>query len=229
MQDLDKVRAYYCAPRSIHGRMTNIYEIWEDGGAYNDSVTPSTFSVEYRSHIVLKMLSLTTKGDRIISLGCGNGFVEAELIRHSRDVYAIDCNDEAIRLTQAKGVKAVHRDFFDLRPEDIGNAALVYADGFLGHVFHPDMGLQPFLRKLESLQLPKRCRLVFSNDAPKTVSAIQRHDTLDGFWFISKDYLVDVMRGAGFDGLESYYFPYFRPISGLRNRTICACHAGESS
>ena len=33
--------------------------------------------------------------------------------------------------------------------------------------------------------------------------------------------LAERLVSSGIDVLESYYFPYVRPISGLRNRTIC--------
>ncbi len=224
MQDLEKVRAYYSGQRDVGGRNVNIYQIWEDGGAYNDSVTPSTFSGEYRSHIVLKLLSLTAKSDRILSLGCGNGFVEAELNRHERSVIGIDCVDEAVRLTKAKGVNAVLRDFFDLQPADVQDLALVYADGFLGHIFSADTGLLRFFQKLRSLNLRPGCRLVFSNDAPRTSDLVQKHDTLEDFWFLSKEYLSAALGASALIHLESYSFPYFRPISGLRNRTICVAY-----
>jgi SAM-dependent methyltransferase len=221
-QDLDLVRDYYTSPRPTGQVDKSIYDIWETGGAFNDSITPSTYVPEYRSHIVLKILSLTSRNSNIFSFGCGNGFVEAELVNFDRWVRAIDCNEAAVKLTRKKGVEAYVADFFMLQPEDMANTDVVYADGLLGHLFDPDEEIVPALSKIESLNLKSGARLVFSNDSPRDMTAaFAPHERVAGFWFLSKDYLRDKLSSFGFETTESYYFPYCRPISGLRNRTIC--------
>lgn len=222
LQDLDLVRDYYCQPRMMDGTPMSIYEIWEKGGAYADSITPSTYSPEYRSHITGKLLSLTERGGTIFSIGCGNGFIEAELARCDRKVYAVDCNEEAVRLAAAKGVQAFQTNFFDLSPAALSDVDLVYADGLLGHLFQPVDGLAAFTRKLHALRLRRGTWLAFSNDAPRDPEvAFCPHDRLRDFWFLSKSYLSLVLGAAGFHVSEGYYFPYLRPLSGLRNRTVC--------
>lgn len=221
MQDLEGVHDYYCAPRADRDDAT-VYEIWEQGGAFNDSVTPSTYVPEYRSHIVLKLLSLSPDGANIFSIGCGNGFVEADLLRHDRSVRAVDCNSEAVELSRGKGVDAFTADFFALTPEDLAGADVVYADGLLGHLFDEAEEVRPALQKIKSLALSPGTRLVFSNDSPyDPAAAFAAHERVAGFWFVSCGYLSDELAAAGFEPTESYYFPYVRPISGLRNRTIC--------
>ncbi|GAA4215977.1 hypothetical protein [Microbispora amethystogenes] len=221
-QALDAVREYYCTQREVGGAEATIYDIWESGGAYNDSITPSTYVPEYRSHMVLKILSLTSDGSGVFSLGCGNGFVEADLVHCERKVRAMDYNEEAVRLTRQKGVDAFTADYFALTAGDVGDAEAVYADGLLGHLFDPVEELRPALGKLESLGLRSGTRLVFSNDAPRDRNvAFAPHERVEGFWFVSKDYLQDTLSAFGFESMESYYFPYLRPISGMRNRTIC--------
>jgi hypothetical protein len=99
---------------------------------------------------------------------------------------------------------------------------VIYADGFLGHVFDPQEEIRPALRKLVGLGLSPGTYLVFSNDAPYDTSlAFQLHDRVRDFWFISKDYLRDNLTALGLSIVNSYYFPYQRPISGMRDRTIC--------
>jgi hypothetical protein len=41
------------------------------------------------------------------------------------------------------------------------------------------------------------------------------------FWFLSRNYLQKTLSAFGFEPVEDYYFPYLRPLSGMRNRTIC--------
>lgn len=221
-QDLHQVRDYYTSLRNVGPTEESIYAIWEKGGAFNDSITPSTYVPEYRSHMVLKLLSLTYGGASIFSLGCGNGFVEGDLAGLGRRVRAIDLNEEAVKLTRDKGVDAFTAEFYSLLPEDLGEADLIYADGFLGHLFDPEEETGPALTKLKSLNPKAGSHLVFSNDAPHDrAAAFAPHDRVADFWFISKDYLRERLEDFGFESAETYYFPYLRPISGMRNRTIC--------
>ncbi|MEV4577786.1 class I SAM-dependent methyltransferase [Nonomuraea jabiensis] len=220
--ELARIHDYYCLPRSVGSASQSIYDIWESGGAFNDSITPSTYVPEYRAHVVLKILMLTPPGAAVLSLGCGNGFVEGDLVEHDRDVRAIDCNAEAVELTRKKGVDARTADFFDLRPDDAADVSAVYADGLLGHLFDAAGELAPALGKLRDLDLRPGTHLVLSNDAPRDGKAdFAPHEHVDGFWFIAKDYLHKSLISFGFEPVESYYFPYLRPVSGIRNRTIC--------
>jgi SAM-dependent methyltransferase len=222
IQDLGFVHEYYCQRRVVDGSPMSIYEIWEKGGAYNDSVTPSTYSADYRLHITGQLLALTRPGATVFSLGCGNGFVEADLAQQQRRVRAIDCNDEAVRLATSKGVEAFNSDFFTLAPDALRGVDLVYADGFLGHLFHSSEGLAPFLDKLHTLQLASGAWLVVSNDSPRDPEvAFCPHDRVRDFWFLSKSYLSTVLAEFGLRVADSYYFAYARPLSGLRNRTVC--------
>jgi SAM-dependent methyltransferase len=221
-QELASIHDYYCVPRSIGSVEQSIYDIWESGGAFNDSITPSIYVPEYRSHIVLKILTLTAPGATVLSLGCGNGFVEGDLLRNGLEVRAMDCNEEAVQLTRKKGVDAFTADFFEMRPVDAGTPDVIYADGLLGHLFDAEEGIEPALGKLRDLGLRSDTHLVFSNDAPRDRTLdFAPHEHVSGFWFLAKDYLQKSLASFGFQPLESYYFPYLRPVSGMRNRTIC--------
>lgn len=219
---LERVRDYYCSPRADGDADRTIYEIWEHGGAFNDSVTPSTYVPEYRAHIGEKIVEQAAAGSTVFSLGCGNGFVEGDLVRAGYVVRAIDCNDEAVLLSRHKGVDAYTADYFALGPADLAGTSVVYADGLLGHLFDPDLGLDPALAKLTDLGLAPGTSLVLSNDSPRDPeAAFAPHERVEGFWFVSKKHLGERLAAFGFDVRESYYFRYLRPISGPRNRTIC--------
>lgn len=221
-QDISVMREYYLKKRDVAGEPKTIYEIWEEGGAFNDSITPSTASPEYRSHMFLKLLSLTGAGSVCLSLGCGNAFVEADLVQAERTVLAVDSCEEAVTLAQGKGVDAWTADIYDVSPDDLGALDVVYADGLLGHLFNPTHALEPFVAKLRTLQMKPGAWLVISNDAPADPNTeVLPHPHVPDFWFFSKTYLAQVFAAAGLEIYESYYFPYMRPISGLRRRTIC--------
>ncbi|MFF9768214.1 class I SAM-dependent methyltransferase [Streptomyces sp. NPDC014636] len=221
-QNLNLVRDYYTSQRSVGEETTNIYGIWENGGAFNDSITPSTYIPEYRSHMVDKLLALTCEGGSIFSLGCGNAAVEGALAVRDRTVRGIDVNEEAVELARQKGVDAFTADYFALRPEDVRDTDAIYADGFLGHVFDTNDHVGPALGKLAQLDLKAGTHLLFSNDAPRDPEAhFSPHERVADFWFISKDYLQDALAAVGYVPVESYYFSYNRPLSGPRNRTVC--------
>lgn len=230
-QALDRVHDYYCSPRSTPGgQQRSIYQIWEAGAAFNDSVTPSTYCQEYRSHMVLKIMSLTALHDRIFSIGCGNAFVEAELLKEGRSVQCIDCNAEAVHLAASKGIEAFTADFFALPPAHLAGFSVVYADGLLGHLYQSDGELDAFFETLLSLRPLPGTWIVISNDAPLSPGAVvEPHARVSDFWLLSKACLDETFERFGFEIVESYYFPYVRPISGLRNRTICIARAASAS
>jgi SAM-dependent methyltransferase len=220
--DLSHVYDYYCSERPTGYKSDSLYKIWERGEAFNDSITPSIFVPEYRSHVVLKALTLTGEASNILSLGCGNGFVEGDLVTHGRNVRAVDCLEEAVELARAKGVDAFAGDFFALEPHHFEDIDMVFGDGILGHLFDREEEMKPALNKLASLGLKPGSWLFFSNDPPRDPEVpFAPHEVVPGFWFLSRNYLHASLASFGFDPVESYYFPYRRPVSGLRNRTIC--------
>ncbi|MHC5655235.1 class I SAM-dependent methyltransferase [Stappia sp. ICDLI1TA098] len=220
---LDRVHAYYCtrldAPAA---RRRTIYEIWEAGEAHDDSVTPSTYCPDYRAHIGLKIVSLTQPGARIFSIGCGNAFVEADLVGGGRHVQAIDCNPEAVALATRKGLEAFVSDFFTLPDGHLSGFDAIYADGLLGHLYRSDTGLADFFGTLRRLAPKPGAWLIFSNDAPlETGHDVEPHRRVADFWMLSRARLVAELETAGYTAAEDYHYPYLRPVSGLRNRTIC--------
>ncbi|MEU5427061.1 class I SAM-dependent methyltransferase [Streptomyces olivoreticuli] len=221
-QDLDRVRDYYTSRRAAGDGEESIYAIWEKGGAFNDSITPSTYVPEYRSHMALKLLSLTQDGANVFSLGCGNAAVEGVVSGLNRTVRGIDFNEEAVELARRKGVDAFAADYFTLKPSDVADADLIYADGFFGHLFDSKQEIGPALAKLASLKPKPGAYLVLSNDAPADPQApFAPHERVEDFWFLSRGYLQDRLSDLGYVPVESYYFPYMRPVSGMRNRTVC--------
>lgn len=71
----EEINQWYSLPRAYNGEKINIYDIWENGGALNDSVTPSTYSKLYKSHMIMKIMSLLKKNSQVFSIGCGNAVI----------------------------------------------------------------------------------------------------------------------------------------------------------
>lgn len=99
---------------------------------------------------------------------------------------------------------------------------MIYADGVLGHLFDEKDMLKEFENRISSRTIKTGTILLISNDSPSDTSLLfQRHDSLSTFWFLSPKYIEGRLQQCGFDVIEKYHFPYMRPVSGLRNRTIC--------
>jgi hypothetical protein len=214
------MRDFYCRP--VGDKRLNRYEVWERGEAVGDSVTPSIWCPEYRMHMVLKILSLPKPRERVFSIGCGNAFVEADLQARGLPVQAMDCNEEAVALATSKGVEAFTADYYALPAGHLAGFGAIYADGLVGHLYNPETGLAAFFETLLALKPAPGSWIVLSNDAPADPgSPVTPHGKVQGFWLFSPDYLRDIMQRFGYTVIESYSFPYERPVSGLRNRTIC--------
>ena len=219
---IEQTHDFYCTPRSTSIGELSRYQIWERGEAFNDSITPSTYCPEYRTHMELKISSLAKPQGRIFSIGCGNAFVESDLVANGFYVEAIDYHTEAVELATLKGVEASAKDYYDLPAEHFFTFDAIYADGLLGHLYRPENGLNRFFEKFLALKPRSGTWLILSNDAPlKSGSSVAPNKHVNGFWLLSRAYIAESLERFGFEIWESYYFPYLRPMTGLRNRTIC--------
>lgn len=211
---------------------TSLFHVWEEGGSWGDSVTPSAYSVEYRNWMANKLVAeLDRNGGGLLSLGCGNAAVEAEIVRCGYRVLAIDAMAEAVDLARQKGVDAVRADIYRWAPEETWSVA--YIDGVLGHLHDPVTGLIPVLARLRSWLAPRSdsasglATLVASNDAPSNGSDIQKAPGVDGFHWLSADFISGQATAAGFDKAERGEFRYYRPVSGERVRSIVTSYVTQ--
>lgn len=220
MQNTQTVRDYYLIEREQH---RNIYQIWETGGAFKDSVTPSTWSEHYR-HWIVKCIERQLhydKSKRIISIGCGNAFVEQDLCRKGYEVLGIDINESAVQLAQDKGVPAICADIYEWEPEgkDVG---LIYCDGVLGHLYVEETKCHEALTRLKSWLKPGEGILLISNDASKDGREVADAPGVKGFYHFSEEFVVSELIDTGFELLETSNYVYQRPLSGARCRLVVA-------
>ncbi len=69
--------------------------------------------------------------------------------------------------------------------------------------------------------------LVASNDAPRDGSPAQQAPGVDGFRWLSAEYMRDEALEAGFEDAATEEFRYHRPVSGERVRAIVTCKLGR--
>lgn len=201
----------------------SVYDLWERGGIIADSITPSTHCPHYQQHMYLKLKMAIGEDGKLFSAGCGNAFIEARISKDDLHVKAIDLNADAVRLAQQKGVNASIEDFFEIPDGSLNDFNVFYADGFIGHLFSEENGLDAFISKVQRLGMKPNSWVILSNDPPRSLNVpYEKHEAVPGFWFLGLSTVDNCLTKAGLERVESYYFPYYRPISGLRRRAIWA-------
>ncbi len=216
---------YYSKPRE---EGINIYDIWEEGKAYRDSITPSIYHLPYRKFITSKIKSLVDHDytAHILSVGSGNAFVERDLHQQGYSILASDPNPDAMKLANKKGVPFVLADINQWEPEE-KNFALIYCDGVMGHLYKPEIGFQTLFRRLRGWFLPNSGKILISNDAAVIDTPVHPHPNVKGFYWFSPEYLCSELSKAGFDEVESEIFVYPRPLTGNKERVIVRAKAGN--
>lgn len=204
----------------------NIYDIWEDGKAYKDSVTPTTYDLKYREFIKKKIESGVrydcTK--KILSVGSGNAFVESDLQQQGYLVTANDVNKDAIEIAKKKGLPVVWADVKEWEPQQ-KDFALIYCDGVVGHLYSPSEGLKKIFSRLREWLIPSYGNILISNDAAVIDVPVHPHPDVQGFYWFSADYLRSELLDAGFQSVECESFIYTRPLSGEKKRLILQARA----
>jgi predicted TPR repeat methyltransferase len=198
----------------------SIYHIWERGDGRGDVTTPATSSVPYRQYMLdlLRELLAGTDNAGLLSVGCGNGMIEAELTGEGFRVLGMDAMPHAVELARAKGVDAVCADVLSWTPPT-GPWNVIYADGSLGHLYDPETGIAHVLARFKSW-LPERGVLVLSNDPPRTDAELQENPGVARYYWFSQDYLHRAVEDAGFTDVTSAPFTYQKPVSGPRDRIV---------
>jgi hypothetical protein len=200
----------------------SVFDVWERGEAVGDSITPSTYDGAYRSWMQFLLHSqLGAAGRRtLVSVGCGNAMIEAELGRRGHSVRAVDVLQEAVSLARAKGVDATRADVMTWTPPS-GGPLIVYADGLLGHLYHPAEHALPVLGVIRSWLADRPgSALVISNDESRHNQNVEPASGVPGFHWFSDGYLRDQCRIAGFSDVDSTRYTYQRPLSGPRHRVV---------
>ena len=214
------LKKFYGATPERDGQ--NIYELWEKGTPFGDSITPSGFSSGYVSYVTDLIVKNTPPRSSIVSLGSGNGFIEAQLAEAGYKVLCVDYNEEAVCITSKKGLRSICADFYSLPANLFYDVSLIYADGFFGHLYDEEHGgLTPALDHIKSLHLEAGVKFLVSNDAPVHQNLhVEPHASVPNFWYLSPEFLGVEFEKAGFEKLHVARFDYNRPVSGARTRSI---------
>ncbi|HEY5442062.1 MAG TPA: class I SAM-dependent methyltransferase [Candidatus Saccharimonadales bacterium] len=196
-------------------------ELWEQGRSPGSSCTPSSFDETYRAQIVsqIDFLLGPKSSARVLSLGCGNAFIERALLEAGHDVLATDVSRQALAFAQRKGLRTRSLDAtveFPFRGESFD---AVISDGVIGHLTDEQRSLRSFFERCRPI-LKHGGVLFMGNDAPMTGEDIQEHHKLPGLFWFSAQRLGDSLHEAGYKDVNTRLLPYFRPEVGTRDRVL---------
>lgn len=121
-------------------------------GLRSDDVTPVDSTSQYFGwlrHDVLRHVPATAR--RILSVGCGAGLTEAELVRRGAHVVGIEKDESAAQVAQSRGVHVLQGDAFGMQSKLQGRTfdCLIYAD-VLEHLPDPERLLAHHVTLLEA-------------------------------------------------------------------------------
>lgn len=204
----------------VNSHGLSIFESWERGHSVGNSTTPSVTCQAYRGWMtgLLNKMWLKNGIYPIVSLGCGNAFVEADLVRMGVPVKGIDCHEEAVRFAREKGVDAALININEWRPS-AQSFSMAYCDGIFGHLYQPESGLKLILDKLRHA-LIRGGKLIISNDPAIDNLFVHEHPDIPGFYWFSAQFLVNELENNGFKNIETQSVEYLRPVSGPRSRLV---------
>lgn len=217
---------FYTSRRDADGR--SLFEIWEQGQAAGDSVTPSTYSSEYRLKMRDLILGLggPEQPPAVLSFGCGNAAVEELLSQAGCEVLATDLCDEAVSLARQKGLEADQADVHTYVPGRLYD--VVYMDGLLGHLYDSETKLRRVFDRVLPWLAPAGA-VVASNDAPPADKDVEAAPGVVDFFWLSNDLLKSQAEESGFGSVTTHTFDYDRPLSGARRRSIIVARVDAPS
>ena len=111
----------------------SLFERWESGEATDLPAPLAVRDGAYRSEVVRVIGRYRSAGSRLVSIGAGNGCVEAALAEEGWEVLATDPAVSALRICRAKGLAITCFEL--LADPPIGPFDVIYCDGVMGHLW----------------------------------------------------------------------------------------------
>lgn len=131
-----------------HGE-PSLFDLWEVGA---DAALPAPLGVRdaaYRAKVVGILAAFRNDSRRLVSVGAGNGHVEAMLARDGWEVLATDPASCALAICRDKGLSTARFELLVDSPPD--RFDVIYCDGVMGHLWDPRSASIPAWRALAGL------------------------------------------------------------------------------
>jgi SAM-dependent methyltransferase len=120
----------------------SLFTVWERGESAQIPAPLSVRRPRYRKIIVRLITKCHPLGARVLSIGAGNGFTEAEMRKEGFDVLATDVSDIALEYCRRKGLKTLKYEFPSESFPAPASFDVIYCDGLLGHLWQSAKGYE---------------------------------------------------------------------------------------
>jgi len=146
----------------------SLFAVWERGGPAQLPAPLSVRRPRYRQLIVgLITKHVSASRPRVLSIGAGNGFTEAEMRVRGYDVIATDISEIALEYCRRKGLKTLRYEFPHQSFPTPSKFNVIYCDGLLGHLWQLDQSYSRCWSRFAELTATDGL-LILSNDLADT-------------------------------------------------------------
>jgi predicted TPR repeat methyltransferase len=212
-----EIEEFYTAHRDEY---SSIYDAWEEERPYNGWTTAAVADKGYRRYMVALLRSsvIDRPSVRLLSLGCGNAFVESELASEGFNIDGVDLHERSVALARSRGVNAKIGDIFTWSPP-FREYGVIYADGLLGHLYDPrESTLDTALERVRSW-LAADGVLIISNDLCSPTEHVIASPTGIQFYRFSREFIIDALRAVRLSCKSMEVYPCF-PAAQRRDRLV---------
>ena len=198
----------------------SLFDRWEAGTETELTPPLAVRDAGYRFELVQILRRYGCSRRRLVSIGAGNGFVEAALAADGWDVLATDTAESALRICVAKGLATMPFDLLNDPP--VSTFDVIYCDGVMGHLWDPVAASAPAWRALAALGRRGSIGLVsndLSDDDEGPQFAVRASPTAAFYrppsgWF-SRD-----ARSTSLWSIESQHLYHYERGGAVRRREI---------
>lgn len=147
----------------------SLFERWERGLESPLQAPLAVADEDYRAALLKVFAGLRGHGNKVVSIGAGNGRMEFELTTAGWNVLATDPSPRALALCREKGLATSRISL----GEDLGLGTfdVIYCDGVLGHLWEPEVGTVRAWEHLGDLAHPGSA-CVTSNDLSNNAEGV---------------------------------------------------------
>lgn len=162
-----KMETLPCVDYDSSSSGESLFALWERG---EDSQMPAPLSVRRRRYrqLIAKLIKRHQPKNcaRVLSVGAGNGFTEADLKGEGFRVLATDRSEVALEYCRLKGLKTLNYEFPTQSLPTPEKFDVIYCDGLLGHLWQSDGYARCWTRFAEFARVG--ALLILSNDLADT-------------------------------------------------------------
>jgi SAM-dependent methyltransferase len=187
----------------------SIYDAWEEERPYQQWATPAVTDRAYRNRVasLIREAIMDRPAARILSVGCGNAFVEGILAAEGFEIDGVDLHERSVLLAGRRGVHAEVGDVMNWTPRS-PDYDLLFIDGVLGHLYDPDSPALILALSRMRKWVAAGGMMIIANDLCGESERVIPSTTGVEFYRFSQGFLVESLASAELTcrSVETYHY-----------------------